>query len=549
MSTSPGWGTLSDRAPCQDPPWEGSPISTGGKKQRPGQKSGGHQGRAADRRIEAQDQSRLEEEAELDQQRANSLQSGVGNQGLLALMNKGAAEQAPSTGVEIEIEEEGAEFEADQEVEEVETQEATIIDTSGVPDLPDDDAPMWGNKELGGDDEPPKPPKKRRRPRRRRRLPEPLPDDPIDPSSEDPGADVSEELQLAQRAAPLQRPSELLGDEVHDALWGWLQDPAQAAKAELEPEDLIGLDPVHPLARCGTAGALLAAASPSVSGRALGQLTRPLPGTPGLSGQVARAAALATLGQAITARQTGVQAANRAISLVLEDDALPRARRVAWELARQGRMWAPAIFEGCIRPARPEPLDDGGLGAGPAGAALLTTALGLVAGPWGSQEVPPCPRIRDPAGGDPELAWLDAILAGGGPETDPRVLDYAELAAVIQGVRGAVRAAARLQVELAAAATSAWRVAGDGVRLQLRGVLRALWRELGIVARGALATTQTLEKQVGRPHSELGATFDQADGELGSLTRRLTHLRQDGLAALASVLAQGTRPVESRELP
>jgi len=291
---------------------------------------------------------------------------------------------------------------------------------------------------------------------------------------------------------------------------------------------------------------LLADCSPSIAGRALGALARPLPGAASLSSAVARAAALATLSQAVTARETGVQAANRAVSLVLEDDALPRARRVAWELARKGRMWAPAIFEGCIRPARPDPLDPGGRGAGPLGAALLSAALGRVAGPWGTREVPPCPRPVPSGGEDADLAWLDAVLAGGAPAGGVPPLTMAELAPVIQGVRGAVRSAARLQVELAAAATSAWRVAGDPVRLQLRGVLRALWRELGIVARSALETTKDLERQVGRPHGELEAVFDQVDGELGGLGQRLAHLREDGLGALAAVLARGTRAVEPR---
>ncbi len=473
----------------------------------------------------------------------------MGNQGLLALMNQGASERSTGTEIEIEIDEEGAEFEAEQEVEEVETQEATILDTSGPPDLPDDDAPMWGNKEMGGDDDPPKPPKRRRRPRRRRRPPDALPEDPVDLGGDDDETDVAAEVALAQQAAPLTRPDKLLGDEVHDALWGWLQVPGRCARAALEPEDLVGLEPVHPLRRCGAAGALLASASPSVAGRALGRLARPHPGTPSLAGQVARAAALATLGQAVTARETGVQAANRSVSLVLEDDSLPLARRAAWELARKGRMWAPAIFEACIRPMRPEPLDHGGRGAGPAGQTLLAEALGVVAGPWSGREVPPCPRPRPPVEGDEDLAWLDALLAGADPQAGPPVLELSELAPVIQGVRGAVRAAARLQVELAAAAASAWRVAGDPVRLQLRGVLRALWRELGILARSALATTQGLERQVGRPHAELEEAFDRVDAELGALGQRLRDLREDGLAALAAVLAKGTLADRPEPLP
>lgn len=457
-------------------------------------------------------------------------------------MNREAGPSQAGTEITIEAEEEGAEFEAEQEVEEGQSQDTNILDNSGPPGVPDDDAPMWGNKELGGDDEPPKPPPRRRRPRRRRALPEPLPDDPVDASSEDATADVSPDLQTVQRAAPLVSPDRLLGDERHDALWGWLQEPGRAARSPLEPESLAGLGPTHPLSRCGTAGALLASRSPDPVGRALGQLARPLPGPASLSGVIARAAALATLGQAITARQTGVQAANRAVSLVLEDDALPRARRVAWELAQDGRMWAPAIFDGCIRPARPDPLDPGSRGASPQGSALLAAALGQVAGPWSRQEVPPVPRGPALVTQDADLAWLDAVLAGGGDDVGPPLLTYAELAPLIHGVRALVRSAARLQVELAAAATSAWQVAGDPVRLPLRGVLRALWRELGILARGALSTTQALEQRVGQPHGELDPVADAADATLGQLGERLEGLREDGLAALAAVLARGTRP-------
>jgi hypothetical protein len=145
---------------------------------------------------------------------------------------------------------------------------------------------------------------------------------------------------------------------------------------------------------------------------------------------------------------------------------------------------------------------------------------------------------------DEDLAWLDAILGGKKSQAGRELLTFEDLAPVIHSVRALVRSAARLQVELAAAATAAWRVAGDPVRLRLRGVLRALWRELGILARGALDSTRKLESLVGKPLSELGATLDGIDAELGQLCERLSGLRADGLSALASVLARGTKPVK-----
>jgi hypothetical protein len=529
---------------CQDQVPEGRTISTSGKKRRPGPRPGSAAAKAASQKVDIQDLERLEEDQQLDQERAKALQAGIGNQSLLALMNRSAAKNAPTSNVEIEIEEEGGELESEQEVEEIEVHESSVGEASGAPNLPDEGALMWGNKELGGEDDPPKPPTRRRSPRRRRVNPEALPDDPLEPSDDGPGADIAPDLQAVRKDAPLRRPDQLLGDEVHDALWGWLQDPALAARAPLEPESLVGLDPVHPLSRCATAGALLAECAPVASARALGLLARPLPGPSSLSATVARAAALATLAQAMTSKVTGIQAANRAVSLVLEDDALPSARRVAWELARTRKMWAPAIFEGCIRPSSANPLDLGGRGASPAGAALLAAGLSRVAGPSGRHEVPPTPRRRIVASQDEDLAWLDAILGGKKSQAGRELLTFEDLAPVIHSVRALVRSAARLQVELAAAATAAWRVAGDPVRLRLRGVLRALWRELGILARGALDSTRKLESLVGKPLSELGATLDGIDAELGQLCERLSGLRADGLSALASVLARGTKPVK-----
>ncbi len=523
---------------------EDGSISTRDKKQRPEQHPQKPVDKGKPRHLDGQEMGRMEEGQELEPNQASTLQEGLGNQALLGLMARQSGAQQTTPSLEIEIEEEGAEFESDQEMEEIGSESSVSSPQTAILDLPDDEALFWGNKELGGDEDPPKPPAGRPRPRRRRQKPASLPEDPLDSTDGGATRKHEEDLQDIRLETPLDRPEQLLGDEVHDALWGWIQDPTALAQVPLEPESLTGLGDTHPLSRCATAGALLGDCSPVPAGRALGKLARPLPGPSSLSSVVARAAAMATLSQAVTARATGVQAVNRAVSLVLEDDALPQARRMAWELARASRLWAPAIFERCIRPAGPDPLDHGGQGASPLGSALLATALSRVAGPSRLQEVPPCPRPQPVSQEDQDLAWLDAMVPGKGHPAGPDLLTYSALVPVIQGVQGAVRSAAELQVELAAAATAAWRVAGAPVRFQLRGVLRALWRELGIVAREALGVSEGLERKVGQPLAELEAAMDRADECLGDLGQRLTFLREDGLAALAVVLARGTRPVE-----
>ncbi len=527
---------------CQDRSAGGSLISTHGKKQRTGKGPHGRGPQKPAKGTDGKDLEALEEGQELDQEKAKNLQGGIGNQGLLNLLNRSADEAAESASLEIEVvEEEGQALDEEQETDKDEAREGTAVDTGGPPGgVPPDDAPLWGTKELGGDDDTPSKPPRRRRPTRRRGPPPPdLPDDPIPEG--DSVADGPERGRPGLDDISLSRPDTLLGDEVHDALWGWLQDPASAARAPLEPEDLGGLAATHPISRCRIAGDFLAEHGPSPLSRALGQLGRPLPGPPALSGQVARAAALVTLSQAVAARSTGVQPANRSVSLVLEDDALPHARRVAWELAQQGKMWAPAIFERCIGPLREDPLDLAGRGAGPAGRALLAAALGQVAGPGGRHEVPPCPRPVQVVVDD-DLAWVDEAMAGATGRGDRETrLTYELLNPVLLGIRSAVRTAAKLQVELAAAATSAWRVAGETVRLRLRGVLRALWRELGIVARAAMAMARELEAKVGRPLGELLPLLDRADALFGPMTERLRDLRTDGLAALAAMLARSTR--------
>ena len=127
---------------CQDRSAGGSLISTHGKKQRTGKGPHGRGPQKPAKGTDGKDLEALEEGQELDQEKAKNLQGGIGNQGLLNLLNRSADEAAESASLEIEVvEEEGQALDEEQETDKDEAREGTAVDTGGPPTTPPSGAP------------------------------------------------------------------------------------------------------------------------------------------------------------------------------------------------------------------------------------------------------------------------------------------------------------------------------------------------------------------------------------------------------------------------
>ncbi len=471
---------------------------------------------------------------------ATSLQSNVGNASLAAMLSDSGRLENP--GLELEAEQE---VEVDQDEAKTGVDEAfnDLLGALGARESLVASADLEDWQRLFGGDPDEEPPPDRRAPRIPRMLAPPVA--PAQQQPEDPQVPLLHDIPLAM--PPLGEVQAPEGDEHFDALWAWLRDPHGAVDAEFEPEGLV--DDEGSLSRIADLATFVQRAFRSPLARSLASLGRPLPGGPGLAGQVARAGALVELGA--LCEPIPVKIANRACACALESDAPVHARASARLCMEERRLRADLICEVALyAEAEGEP----DLAAIPTPSercqALLAAGLEAAADP---QPIPNpgrhAERHPDDSTGDNSTAEIDDLLRQLTGATPPSSeLDYDLLGPVLKGADRQLLYAGRTQVELAAAGIALRRVAGRQAREPVRHLLLAVDRELRDVARRTATTLQELERLIGHGLESARPELDAGELRLDNLAARLRRLREAGFEALgtrhAESLSQGARSEE-----
>lgn len=394
---------------------------------------------------------------------------------------------------------------------------------TGLPMVHDASGDLDWDQLWGGDDDDDAPPPPRRRPKASHRTPMPS------QGAEDREVTPEKDVAYAREAPAVST----------DALWRWLGDPEAACDPAPQPEDLLNLDRTHPLARCQTAGAFLAASAHSPLARALGELAGPLPTGQGLAVQVARAAAL--VGAAIAAEgsedSTGANTVgvNRAVAVALEDDARPRVEGLAPWVSKQKRLAAHLLFEACAEDEIPDPPRP----VRQAHPALLEAALRIVARPWPIPDPPRYPTHEAPQEEDPDLALLDMILRQATGGTSSALVDPTALKGVQSGAWALLERAGMAQRELAATGVAAWRIAGEPSRGRIMAIMRASDEALRNLAKTAYFAGRKLEELEGMSLIEARPILDQLEAALADSAGRLRRLRDSAFSAVARVASGG----------
>ena len=497
------------------------------RQRRPQQKAPTPENQELQKQEQLPENEQLQQGPEMAPETATSLQSSVGNASLNAMLGSAGRMEAPELESEQEVE-------VDQEVEEAKTGAeeafADLLGAMGARESMVASADVDDQQRLFGGDPTDEPPPARRAPRLPQYMEAPV-IPAIAPTDEDPEEPVVHEMPLEMPPlGPVHAPS---GDERLDALWAWLRDPYAAVGEDFEPESLV--DDEGSLARVAHLAGFVERAFRSPLARSLASLGRPLPGGPGLAGQVARAGALVELG--VLCEPVPVAIANRACACALENDAPIHARAAARLCMEERRLRADLVTEVALYgEADREPLiaaidhpDDRGL-------ALLAAGLATAANP---APIPSPGRHARPhapdSTADGSTEDIDALLmemTGGLPPSTE--VDYQVLGPVLQGADNQLLFAGRTQVELASAGIALRRVAGREARDPVRQLLLAADRELRDIARQTALTSQQAEAQIGQPVEAARPHLEEAEHRLEALTARLRRLREACFEALAT---------------
>lgn len=472
---------------------------------------------------------------------ATSLQESVGNEALNAML----ADVGRVEGPELEEEQEQ---EQEQEQDQDQDQESDTGMDEGFSDLlgslgaresmvASADVQDW-ERMFGGDPDEEPPPE-----RRVHRIPDAL-KPPVQPAQADAALAPKKKKELALALPPLGELGQAERDERFDALWAWLRDPYAAVDPGFEPESLV--DDEGSLARVTALSRFVRGHFRSPLARAMASLGRPLPGGPGMAGQVARAGAVVELGA--LCEPVVVEVANRACAAALETDAPVHARSAARLCMEERKLRADLVTEVALyAEAEHEPdllplpsLDERAealLAAGLAAAACLAP----IPNPGRHAE-----RSRPDNTGDASTAELDALLMElTGGQLPSNEVDYEVLGPILKGADNQLLFAGRAQVELAAAGIALRRVAGRGAREPVRHLLFAVDRELRDIAKSTARASQHLERLIGDDLDNARAEIHTSELELDALAARLRRVREAAIEALGTRFATPRRTGEA----
>ncbi len=499
-------------------------MASSRKQQRPGEPE---KVEKVPERAEAEDREVDFTGPEVAPAQAQGLQESVGNAALVNMLNEHgrSMDLEPPLGSDVEVGEGGG-FDFDEAFADYLAALSAKERLRGGYDVED-----W-RKLFGGDPDDDPPP---RRPKRKRIRHLRVIASAVVPQEDDDGVPIPESLH-AHSIPPLGPASDPRGDERLDALWAWLRDPIAAARANLEPEDLVKTE--GPLERVATLRRFLQAEAGDPLARSLARLARPLPGQKSLASQLARAASLVELGCLVEAQALGsLSVVNRAASIALEDDCGLSARRAAAALAP--RLSAERICEHALADDRAPELAVTDVIA-KRGAALLEAAVTRAVRPQAIPQIDPHePYADSDDSADASTAEIDALL---GHEEPASELRFEQVAVSLEAADTLLLLAGRSQVELAACGVAVRRAGGSRPRGPVLALLRSANRRLRALARKTSEDAARVEELVGQPYDEVLAELGRRELELARDATDLARYRDSALAAIA--LAASGRPLE-----
>lgn len=496
-------------------------MASSGKQRRPGDPE---KVEKVPERVESEDQQVDFSGPEVAPDQASGLQESAGNAALVAVLSEHGRSMDLEPAQDSELSMEGG-FDFDEAFEDYFAALGARERLAGGYDVED-----W-RKLFGGDPEEDPPP---RRPKRKRIRHLKVIASAMTPQEDDDGVPIPESLH-AHAIPPLGPVSEPRDDERLDALWAWIRDPIGAARANLEPEDLVKNE--GPLERVASLGRFLADDAGEPLARCLGRLGRPLPGWSSLASQLARGAALVELGCLVEAQAVGsLSVVNRAASIALEDDASLTARQTAARLAP--RLNAETICDEALEnePGPDLPTTDP---VGKRGGALLEAALSRALQLGAIPHIDPhTPETSADLSADGTTAEIDALL---GHEAPDPTLRFEQLAVPLETADALLLYAGRCQVELAAAGIAVRRAGGTAPAGAVRAMLAAANRRLREIARKTSQDAARLEELVGNDYAEISEELASREKDLATDATDLARYRDSALAAVA--LAASGRPL------